>query len=117
MTQNKERQYKVSRDATAGWEGEHQLIHTQSSSMRLWENEEPADTADKQPKTNDYDTLGYVIKGRVELLIEGQTIDLREGDSYLVPRGVEHTYRVAETLTAVEVTTPSTYRPPSHEQG
>lgn len=100
--------YKVSRGDTAhGENGEHHLVQGEHSSMRLWHNEEPADTADKQPHTNDYETLGYVISGRVELVIEGESLTLQAGDSYLVPSGKQHTYRVLETLNAVEVVTPA----------
>ncbi|GGO23375.1 cupin domain-containing protein [Deinococcus humi] len=108
MTQNSDsQQYKVSRSETRhGQDGQHHLVAGQDSSMRLWHNEQPSDTADKQPHANDYETLGYVISGSVELKLDGQTLMLSEGDSYCVPRGVSHTYRVTETLTAVEVTTP-----------
>jgi len=36
------------------------------------------------------------------------TLTLSAGDSYRVPKGAEHVFRVTETLTAVEVTTPAT---------
>ncbi|ACO45326.1 cupin domain-containing protein [Deinococcus deserti] len=99
--------YKVSRsETTHGQHGEHRLIRGQNSSMRLWHNEQPADTAEKQPSLNSYETLGYVISGRMELTVDGQTLTLEAGDSYFVPSGAEHVYRVLETLTAVEVTTP-----------
>ncbi|OLV18136.1 cupin domain-containing protein [Deinococcus marmoris] len=108
MTQNSDsQQYKVSRDGTKhGQDGQHHLVAGQQGSMRLWHNEAPSDTEGKQPHANDYETLGYVISGKVELKLDGQTISLSEGDSYCVPKGVQHTYRVTETLTAVEVTTP-----------
>ncbi|MDO4264077.1 MAG: cupin domain-containing protein [Deinococcus sp.] len=100
--------YKVSRDDTRhGEHGEHHLVQGEQSSMRLWHNEQPSDTADKQPHANDYETLGYVISGRVELTVEGETLTLEAGDSYLVPSGKQHTYRVLETLNAVEVVTPA----------
>ena len=100
--------YKVSRGETRhGENGEHHLVQGENSSMRLWHNEQPSDTADKQPSTNDYETLGYVISGQVELTVGGQTLTLSAGDSYRVPRGAEHVYRVTQTLTAVEVTTPA----------
>lgn len=113
MTQSQnsqaQKRYKVSRsDTTHGENGEHHLIQGQGSSMRLWHNEQPSDTADKQPTCNPYETLGYVVSGRVELTVDGQTLTLGEGDSYCVPRDTEHVYRVLETLTAVEVTTPAT---------
>lgn len=109
MTQNSDsQQYKVSRgETTHGQDGQHHLVAGQQGSMRLWHNEQPADTADKQPHANDYETLGYVISGQVELKMNGQTLMLGEGDSYCVPKGVQHTYRVTQTLTAVEVTTPA----------
>lgn len=102
-------QYKVSQSDTAhGQNGEHHLIQGQQSGMRLWHREEPAQA--KPETTNDYETLGYVVQGAVELSVDGQTLQLKSGDSYCVPRGVSHTYRVTETLTAVEVTTPATSR-------
>ena len=100
--------YKVSmHDTKHGQDGEHHLIQGERSGMRLWHNEEPSDTADKQPHANDYETLGYVVSGKVELTVDGQTLTLAAGDSYCVPKGAEHVYRVLETLTAVEVTTPA----------
>ena len=101
-------EYKVSRSETQhGKDGEHHLIRGETGAMRLWHNEQPSDTADKEPSRNDYETLGYVISGRVELTVAGQTLTLGEGDSYRVPKGAEHVYRVLETLTAVEVTAPA----------
>jgi hypothetical protein len=38
--------------------------------------------------------------------IEGQTVRLEPGDSWVVPAGAEHTYRILETFTAVEATAP-----------
>lgn len=100
--------YKVSTgETTHGENGEHHLVKGEQSAMRLWHREEPADTQDKQPHANDYETLGYVVSGRVELMVDGETYSLEAGDSYLVPRGKEHTYRVIETLTAVEVISPT----------
>jgi quercetin dioxygenase-like cupin family protein len=72
--------------------------------MRLWENEEPGD--DKPERTRDYETVGYVLEGRAELHLEGQTILLEPGDCWVVPRGASHTYRILEPFTAVEATSP-----------
>ena len=72
--------------------------------MRLWENEPPTD--DKPEVTRDYETIGYVIRGRAELLLEGQRILLEAGDSWLVPRGARHTYKILEPFTAIEATAP-----------
>lgn len=77
-------QYKVSQsDTTHGTDGEHHLVKGQQSSMRLWHREEP--NADKPESTHEYETLGYVIEGRVDLIVNGETISLQPGDSYHVP--------------------------------
>lgn len=105
MTQQS--QYRVSlHDTTRGENGEHHLIRGENSSMRLWHREEPS--ADKPERTQPYETLGYVIEGRMDLIVNGETVSLGPGDAYRVPRGTPHTFRITETLTAVEVTTPAT---------
>ena len=80
------------------------LVSGKSVAMRLWENEQP--TADKQETVRDYETVGYVISGRAELHLEGQTIRLEPGDSWLVPKGAKHRYVIEEPFTAVEATSP-----------
>jgi mannose-6-phosphate isomerase-like protein (cupin superfamily) len=47
-----------------------------------------------------------VISGRAELHIEGQMVKLEPGDSWAVPKGAEHTYKILEPFTAVEATSP-----------
>jgi mannose-6-phosphate isomerase-like protein (cupin superfamily) len=54
----------------------------------------------------DYETVGYVISGRAKLELEGQTLNLRAGDSWLVPAGAMHRYTIIEPFTAVEATAP-----------
>jgi quercetin dioxygenase-like cupin family protein len=78
--------------------------------MRLWENGKPGD--EKELVTRDYETVGYVIKGRAELHLEGQKVLLEEGDSWVVPKGASHTYKILDTFTAVEATSP-----PAHAHG
>jgi len=87
-----------------GEEGQKYLVSGKQVSMRLWENEPPTD--DKPEATRDYETVGYVIRGRAELLLEGQRILLEAGDSWLVPRGAHHTYKILEPFTAIEATAP-----------
>ena len=72
--------------------------------MRLWQDEPPTDA--KPPSRRDYETVGYVISGSAELHLEGQMIKLEPGDSWAVPKGAEHTYKILETFTAVEATSP-----------
>ena len=78
--------------------------------MRMWRDEQPTDG--KPSDRRDYETVGYVISGRAELTIDGQTVRLDPGDSWLVPIGAEHSYRILETFTAVEATSP-----PAHAHG
>lgn len=90
--------------------GQKYLASGVNVAMRLWENEEPGDG--KETRKRDYETVGYVIKGRAELHLEGQMVLLEKGDSYVVPKGAEHTYKILETFTAVEATSP-----PAHAHG
>lgn len=78
--------------------------------MRLWENEEPSDG--KEPSTREYETVGYVISGKAELHLEGQMLMLEKGSSWVVPKGASHTYKILETFTAIEATSP-----PAHAHG
>src|SRR4051794_9540958 len=87
-----------------GDQGQKYLASGKSLSMRLWQDEPPADA--KPPSRRDYETVGYVISGSAELHIEGQMIKLEPGDSWAVPKGAEHTYKILENFTAVEATSP-----------
>lgn len=84
--------------------GQKYLATGKSVSMRLWENEQPGDS--KPEAKRDYETVGYVISGRAELQLEGQTLLLEPGDSWLVPKDANHTYKILEPFTAVEATSP-----------
>ncbi len=72
--------------------------------MRLWSDEQPGEALPEVAR--EYETVGYVVKGKAELHLEGQTLLLNEGDSWVVPKGAKHTYRILEALTAVEATSP-----------
>jgi quercetin dioxygenase-like cupin family protein len=50
-----------------------------------------------------------VISGRAELHLEGQMVLLGPGDSWVVPRGSSHTYKILEPFTAVEATSPPAF--------
>ncbi len=85
--------------------GQKYLASGKSVAMRLWE-ETPV--ADPEPMTvRDYETVGYVIKGRAELHLENdQVVVLEPGDSWVVPVSAPHTYKILEAFTAVEATHP-----------
>ncbi|HYZ84824.1 MAG TPA: cupin domain-containing protein [Bryobacteraceae bacterium] len=93
-----------SRHSPVGKMGQKYLAISKSMSMRLWE--EQPDKGDKQPSIRDYETIGYVIEGSAELHSEGQMVLLNAGDSWVVPRGAEHRYRILKPFKAVEVTHP-----------
>lgn len=87
-----------------GAAGQKYLASGKGISMRLWEKEA---TGTPKPVTRrDYETVGYVIAGVAELELEGQLIRLEPGDSWVVPRGAAHTYKILEPFTAVEATHP-----------
>src|SRR4051812_30275951 len=97
---------KVSAQASPRGElGQKYLASGISLSMRLWEAEAPGPL--QRAIRRAYETVGYVIRGRAELHLEGgQRIVLNPGDSWVVPRNEEHAYRILETFTAVEATHP-----------
>ena len=87
-----------------GADGQKYLASGKTVSMRLWEKEAPGPA--KPPVRRDYETVGYAIAGRAELTIEGQTVLLEAGNSWVVPKAAEHSYRILEEFTAVEATSP-----------
>lgn len=84
--------------------GQKYLASGKTVSMRLWENEAPSGA--QTSTRRDYETVGFVISGRAELSLEGQLVRLEPGDSWVVPKGAEHSYHVLEPFTAVEATVP-----------
>ena len=83
--------------------GQKYLVAGTRMAMRLWN--EKAGT-EGEPHTRPYETIGYVIEGRVELHVGDDVLTLGTGDSYLVPDGAERTYRVLDDLKALEATSP-----------
>lgn len=83
---------------------EKYLVSGKAVAMRLWEDEPPRD--DKKPSKREYETIGYVLKGRATLEIEDQQVSLEPGDSWLVPAGATHRYVILEEFSAVEATSP-----------
>lgn len=90
--------------AKTGPDGDLLLAGGAHMSMRLWKDEAPQE---KPSHHSSYETLGYVISGRAELTVEGQSVTLEPGDSYLVPANAEHSYRIMESFTALETISPA----------
>ena len=91
-------------ESSQGRMGQRYLASGESVSMRLWENEQPGEP--KPEAAREYETVGYVLAGRAELHLEGEVTELASGDSWTVPRGTTHTYKILEPFTAVEATSP-----------
>jgi len=91
-------------DASKGQMGQQYLVTGKSVALRRWQ--EPAGQEMSKPTIRDYETVGYVLHGQLELDLDGQTAHLSPGDSWLVPAGATHRYRVKEDLIAVEATSP-----------
>ena len=93
-----------SANSPIGEMGQKYLASGKTVSMRLWENEQPNEP--KEAASREYETVGYVIKGSAELHLEGQKIVLKTGQSWVVPKGASHTYKILEPFTAIEATSP-----------
>ncbi|HEY7494016.1 MAG TPA: cupin domain-containing protein [Candidatus Tectomicrobia bacterium] len=93
-----------------GQMGQQYLVSGAHVAMRLLEEMPPG--AAKPPTRRDYETVGYVLKGRAELHLEEQKVMLEPGDVWLVPPGTAHTYHILESFTAIEAT-----HTPTHVHG
>ncbi|MFL6415974.1 MAG: cupin domain-containing protein [Bryobacteraceae bacterium] len=87
--------------------GQKYLASGKSISMRLWD--ESGSSQKEQNVARDYEVVGFVLEGNATLELEGQTIKLKPGDSWVVPKGAKHTYHVEGRFKAVEAT-----HPPAH---
>jgi len=96
-----------SQSAPRGRMGQKYLASGVHLAMRLWEKEPPGEP--KPLAVRDYETVGYVVAGRAELHLEGQRILLEPGDSWVVPKGSSHSYKILEPFTAVEATCPPAF--------
>ena len=96
-----------STNSPEGEMGQKYLASGVDISMRLWTDKQPEDY--KPATKRDYETVGYVIKGKAELRIEGQVVLLEPGDSWVVPKGSTHAYKILEPFTAVEATCPPAF--------
>ena len=96
--------------ASTGPMGQKYLAKGANVALRLWDEEPHGDP--KAPAARDYETVGYVISGHAELHADGQVTELQQGDSWVVPVGISHTYKILAPFTAVEATSP-----PAREQG
>src|SRR4051812_49419934 len=59
-----------SRHSPRGPEGQKYLASSPHLGMRLWEDEPPGEA--KPDSRREYETVGYVIRGKAELVVEGR---------------------------------------------
>ena len=59
------------------------------------------------PHTHQHETLCYVVKGKVKVVIEGETHILEEGDACRHPQGVLHGIEGMEDATVLEIKSPA----------
>jgi len=72
--------------------------------MRLWQDLPEGQLNPSSRRS--YETVGFVVSGHALLPLEGKTIHLRKGDSWVVPTDAEHAYIIQEPFTAIEATSP-----------
>lgn len=104
MSEDKTVKKVSAKSSPRGEMGQKYLADGKSVSMRLWDEREAGEN--KPEERRDYETVGYVIEGRAELHLESQMVLLEPGDSWVVPKGASHTYKILEPFTAVEATSP-----------
>ena len=102
-------------EGATGDQGQVLLAAGERVSMRLWRDEAP--TRDFVRSTRPYETVGYVLEGVAEFELNGDVKRLEQGDSWVVPAGAEHGYRIVERLTAIEATAPATHDNHSAPEG
>ena len=54
-----------------------------------------------------HEQMVYVVRGAIRLNMQGESYDLRTGDSILVPGGVEHDASASEDSEVLDVFTPA----------
>ncbi len=92
-------------EADTGDMGQKLLISGDNIALRMWD-EQPGDAQSKSARSSTYETAGYVIEGRAELTMADKTVALEPGISWIVPQGVEHSYKIIERFRAIEATNP-----------
>lgn len=90
-------------DARSGEMGQKYLATGSNVALRRWEEDV---CGFSKPTIRNYETVGYVMQGVLELDLDGEAATLNAGDSWLVPAGARHRYRVIEPMIAIEATSP-----------
>ena len=90
--------------APTGAMGQKYLAEGEHLALRMWD-EEPSEDV-KPPTSRTYETVGYVVSGHAEVHFNGEVLELEQGDSWVIPQGISHTYKILAPFTAIEATSP-----------
>ena len=91
-------------DATTGERGELLLARGERLQLRKWEREPEGETAPEH--SNPYEYVAYLVEGAMRVRIgDAEPVELRAGDSYVVPAGTPYGFEVLERATVVEAVT------------
>ncbi len=90
-------------ESATGAMGQIYLATGKQVALRRWQ--EPACDFCEE-RSREYETVGYVLSGVLELDLDGQVVRLKSGDSWLVPEHAKHRYRIVELIVAIEATSP-----------
>ncbi|MEZ6089634.1 MAG: cupin domain-containing protein [Pirellulaceae bacterium] len=96
-------QVKTKDNVSKGDMGQEYLASGKEVALRIWE-EQRCDFS--KATRRQYETVGYVVEGELQLNLDGQIATLRAGDSWLVPAGSMRSYRIVEPILAIEATCP-----------
>lgn len=83
--------------------GDLELAQGDHCGLRIWQNHM---TDKKAERTRPYEIVGYVVKGEMVLIVEGETRSLVEGDSFVIPPETSHSYAIEHPATVIEATSP-----------
>ncbi|NKI34757.1 cupin domain-containing protein [Wenzhouxiangella sp. XN79A] len=89
--------------------GDLQLARGKRCGLRIWKDHM---TAKKAERTRPYEIVGYVAKGKIVLIVDGETLELVEGDSFVIPPDTSHAYAIPQPATVIEATSPPAFREP-----
>jgi len=87
--------------------GDLQLAQGKRCGLRIWKDHM---TEKKDERTRPYEIVGYVAKGEIVLIVDGETRELVEGDSFVIPPHTSHSYAIPQPATVIEATSPPASR-------
>jgi len=84
------------RDADPSPCGAKALVQGDKVALRLWDLPVTSEGEERSDLCANHESVCYCLHGRGELSIEGQLLKLAPGQSWLVPAGARHSYRVTD---------------------